>query len=431
MSERILVRDLQQGDLVVVDIIFEGRVLVKAGTVLSEVQAAHLHRRYRNLEVSVNAITEESRTNDTEEQRENEQQDNCISSISSLSGEHKQRTVNAIHAVYGRFPEEWDNELREIKHCTSQIVTTVKTSDNLCYDFQDFVTKGMMDGKFSENLLYDFQSFVTEDMTGDKTKGNLYRVAKIAIAIANVYNNTAAKSEQISLEDIGMAALLHDYGKSFKNKKDGISKLRADSELFRKLNLHSQFFKMPYKPQLHSVYAYAALKSTIPEKASKILLLSGLHNSIVNKFDPKNPEVRAAKAITLCYAYDSLLEIVIRGNYSNPLENALSFIDQGVMNGDYSKLAYKLFMDNILIYAPGTKVILSNGESATVLGNNRSFPSRPLVLTDGKQGEPKTIDLSETINITIQQILLKEDEVNSKVNDFESLQMGKIVVKDN
>lgn len=425
-SERLLVRDLQPGDKLVCDIIYNGRVLLKKGNVITELQAEHLHQRYKNLEVTVDVITEESRMIDAEGQ-----QDSYISSISSLSGKCKQRTINAINAMYGKSPEEWNSELKEIKHCTSQIVTSVKTSDNLCYDFKDFVADSIKDVQSSDNLCYDFQSFVTGDMPEDRTKTHLYRVAKIAIALANVHNSTAPKSEQINLEDIGMAALFHDYGRIFKNKEDDISKLRVDSELLRKLNVHPQLFKMPYKPSLHSVYAYAALKSTIPEKVCKILLLSGLHNDIVNKFDARNADVKAAKVITLCYAYDSLLEIVIKGNYSTPLENVLSFIDQGVMNGDYSKIAYKLFMDNILIYAPGTKVILTNGECATVLGNNRSFPSRPLVLTDDKQGKPKTIDLSETTNITIQQILLEKDEVNSKVNDLESVQLEKIVIKDN
>lgn len=432
MSKQIFVRDLQPGDELVADIITpDGKVLLKRGIVITPLQAQHLHERYKNLEITVQVITEESRMIEAEGQQENEQQDSYISSISSLSGEHKQRTINAINAMYDKRPEEWKSELQEIKHCTSQIVNSVRSSDNLCYDFKDFVADSIKDVQSSNNLCYDFQSFVTGDMPENRTKTHLYRVAKIAIALANVYNSTAPKSEQISLEDIGMAALFHDYGRIFKNKEEDISKLRIETELLRKLNLHPQFFKMPYKQSLYSVYAYAALKSTIPEKASKILLLSGLHNSIMNKFGAKNPEVRAAKAITLCYAYDSLLEIVIRGNYTTPLENVLSFIDQGVINGDYSKLAYQLFMDNILIYAPGTKVILTSGECATVLGNNRSFPSRPLVLTDDTQGKPRRIDLSETTNITIRQILLNEDEVNSKVNDFESVQMGKIVIKDN
>ncbi len=427
MSERLLVRELRPGDKLVADIIYNGRVLLKKGIVITENQAKCLHERYKNLEVTVDIITKESMMTETEVQHENEQNDSYISSISSLSGVYKQRTINAINAMYSKRPEEWNSELKEIKHCTSQIVTSIKTtSDNLCYDFRDFVTESI-----TEVLSYDIQNFVTGNMPEDRTKTHLYRVAKIAIALANVYNSTAPKSEQISLEDIGLAALFHDYGRTFKNKEEDISKLRVDSELLRKLNVHPNLFKMPYKQSMYSVYAYAALKSTISEKASKILLLSGLHNDIVNKFDAKNPEVKAAKVITLCYAYDSLLEIVIKGNYTTPLENVLSFIDQGIMNGDYSKIAYKLFMGNILIYAPGTKVILTNGECATVLGNNKNFPSRPLVLTDSTQGKPRTIDLSETTNITIQQILLEKDEINLKVNEFESMQLKKIVIKDN
>lgn len=402
MSERVFVRDLKVGDKVEVDIIFAGHVLVTKGTVLNEGDIERLHRRFKNLDISVNVDNSEEHN----ELHISGQYTNDTNTISSLSGYREQKTVDVIHEMYGKTPDEWKGELSEIKDCMNHIVNNVKSSENLCYDLQDFVAE-------------------------DRLERHLYRVAKIAIALANVHNGTVSESARINLTNIGMAALFHDYGKRFENKGEDISKLRIDNNLIKKLNLHPQFFKKPYDPSLHSVYAYAALKSTLSEEICKIILLSGLHNSIVNKFDPEIPEVKAAKAIVLCYAYDDLLERVIKDNMETPMENVLSVIDQGVKNGDFSRKAYKLFMDNILIYAPGTKVILTNGDYATVVGNNKSFPSRPLVFTDNARGVPQLIDLSETTNITIKEILIENSGLNRKVKELEATQLKNIVTQDN
>ncbi len=399
MSERILVRDLQKGDELIGDIIYQGKVLLKKGTVLTELQVERLHKRFKNLDVSVNV----SKAEQHDETDIEGQYDNDINNISSISGHFEQRTVDVIHTMYGKAPEDWKHELGEIKHCMSQIINTVKTSENLCYDLKDFAAE-------------------------DKKERHLYRVAKIAIALANVYNGTVAKSAQIDLTSIGMAALFHDYGKSFEDKKGEVIKLRVHSDLLRKLNLHPQFFNQPYNPLLHSLYAFAALKDTISEEVCKIVLLSGLHNSNINKFGAETPEAKAAKVIALCYAYDTVLEEVIRDNLPTPLENVLAVIDYGAKNGNFSHKAYNLFMDNILIYAPGTKVILTNGERATVIGNNRTFPSRPKVSLDNAEDKKNLIDLSETTNITIRQILIEDGgAIDHEVSQLEAVQLTRIV----
>ena len=112
----------------------------------------------------------------------------------------------------------------------------------------------------------------------------------------------------------------------------------------------------------------------------------------------------------------------------SPLENVLAVIDYGAKNGNFSHKAYNLFMDNILIYAPGTKVILTNGERATVIGNNRTFPSRPKVSLDNAEDKKNLIDLSETTNITIRQILIEDGgAIDHEVSQLEAVQLTRIV----
>ena len=129
-----------------------------------------------------------------------------------------------------------------------------------------------------------------------------------------------------------------------------------------------------------------------------------------------------------------LLETVLMNNVSVPLENVLSIISHWVNNGDLSKTAYYLFMDNILIYSPGTKVVLTTGEYATVVGNNDCFPTRPLVYTDNSLGAPRLLDLSETTTITIKNILIGQRQTgrtDSKIDEVEAQQLGNIIINTN
>ena len=375
MSKRIYVRDLKVGCKLEGDVNYRGKILLKKGTVLTEKKVELIRKWFKTSDACVNIADE-----------------------TEVIEKH---TVEAIHKLY--VEKLSPAAFEEVKDCMQQLVVNVGLLE--C-DMQDIV-----------------------DEYEEAKERHLFRVARLAIALANVYNNTIA-SEKINLADIGMAAVLHDYGKTFENRPKDIRKLKGDKEIFKKLNFHSQFLKMSFSEEWHSVYAYLALNS-IPV-VSKMVLLSGIHDDIMNaKFGEESPAVRAAaKIITLCYVYDELLEAVIKGNVPLPLENVLSVINHGVENGNLSRDAYKLFKENIQVYAPGTEVILTTGEHATVVKNSVSFPTKPMVYTDNTLGSRRFVDLSEETTITIKHIVMERKNTNSKVHDIQSTQLNRIVTQE-
>lgn len=384
MSKKIFVRDLKVGTVLNDDIMHNGKILLKKGTVLTNSFLQRI-RKWKSLDDCINIC------------------DDVVTAENILATTSEQ-LIDAAHNLYGENPSKWAKSFNEIKDYMNQIANGVDNK-KLCYNFQDFSSR--------------------HDEINER---HLFRVAKISIALANVYNNNTTVSEKIDLEEIGLAALLHDYGKSFENRKADIKELKPDKLIFDKLNLPYYFLNKPFLKGMHSLYAYLALKGVVSERVCKMILLSGLHNSFINKFDSNIPEAKAAKIITLCYVYDKLLETVITNNMTAPIENILSVISHWVSNGNLSKTAYYLFMDNVLIYAPETKVILTTGEYATVVGNNDSLPTRPLVFTDNSLGSPRLIDLSSTTTITIKNIILNQNQSDSKVNEFESQQLSNIII---
>lgn len=394
MSKRIYVRDLMEGYKVEDDIKSEGRILVKKGTILSSSQASRLRKWFKDADAYINISEDDCLTAASKDVNIS----NCINE------ELTQRTIDDLKVLYNASEEDFSKALGPLKDCVQEVASKIASATSLCYELDEF-----------------------RALHADKREEHLFRTAKLAIALANVYNNTVPVSAEIKLTDIGLAALLHDYGKVFRDKPADVKKLKADAKLFKELNLHPQMQRLPFKMEYHSIYAYLALKDKISEKVCTTLLFSGLRNYTINKLDRHCPEARAAKIIALCHIYDELLEIVIRNKMTLPLENVISVITNGVQNGDLSKSTYKLFMDNILIYAPGTKVVLTTGEYATVVGNTSQFPTKPMVLTDNSSGLPRLLNLSETTTITIKQILSNRDGVNGQVHDIESIQLGKIV----
>lgn len=327
---------------------------------------------------------------------------NCI------NPELAQKTIDGLKDLYDVSPGNLAKALAPIQKCVESIVTKIKSVGNLGYDLGEFRLPHAND-----------------------REEHLFRVAKLAIALANVYNHSVPATAEINLSDIALAAVLHDYGKTFEGRTADIKKLKPDTIVLKKLNVHPHLSRKPFDPDYHSVYAYLALKGKISEKACMMVLFSGLNNYTINKIDRYCSEARAAKIIALCRVYDELLEIVIRNNMTLPLENVLSVIEHGAENGDLSKSAYRLFLENVMIYAPGTKVLLSTGEYATVVGNNFHFPTKPMVFTDNSLGIPRLINLSESTTIHIKQILNnKQLDTKGMIYDFEATQLNKIVDHD-
>lgn len=88
-----------------------------------------------------------------------------------------------------------------------------------------------------------------------------YRVARIAMALTSIYNSEVSEDEKVSLQSVGLAAFLHDYGKKFTRASDKNSRLAIIGNECAKLDELSG----SNTSKTHNAYAYIALKDKTEE----------------------------------------------------------------------------------------------------------------------------------------------------------------------
>ena len=203
-----------------------------------------------------------------------------------------EKTVQVLDQIYDK--KNIKNVLNVLTECVSDIARKVLTDPELSYSLDQYRKDGN-DGKAN-----DFSNVVEHS----------YRVAEFAITLANLYNiQVASNSNQISLKNIGIASLLHDYGVCFQDKDE--------MEKLKKIELNESFFKtyptipkdvlqLPYNSKYKNVYAYAALKNCLDNSTLTAILLSnetqnGAGNECLNIPNNKtNQTAMAAQIISLC-----------------------------------------------------------------------------------------------------------------------------------
>lgn len=236
----------------------------------------------------------------------------------NIPKELHEKTVQVLDQIYDN--KNIKNVLNVLTECVSDIARKVLTDPELSYSLGQYRKDGN-DGKTN-----DFSNVIEHSS----------RVAEFAITLANLYNKqVGSNSNQISLKNIGIASLLHDYGVCFQDKDE--------MEKLKKIELNESFFKtyptiprdvlqLPYNSKYKNVYAYAALKNCLDNSTLTAILLSnetqnGAGNECLNIPNNKtNQTAMAAQIIFLCNLYDSMLTNVISNNKS--LENISSTLER-------------------------------------------------------------------------------------------------------
>lgn len=303
-----------------------------------------------------------------------------------------------------------------------------------------YFSKGMYLDKAIEGLeicashLYDDLKTI-EDLPADCVKinyannkgGHYFRLTKMAIALASLYNKEVSPNRKISIESISMASLLHDYGKRFKNDVEALNRLSLDDEAARRTNIKPSMLKAPYKEEYHSIYAYVSLKGKVAEDVRKTILCCNYMDSIIMEKTETLPYRQAANIIMLCDLYDTLLEHAVASDMNIPFENVISYMSQLAHNNVLDARLFKLFLKHVPLYPTGTKVLLSNGEYAVVIERTPEFPTKPTVLTL-TPGKATLINLSETTNITIRRIVHSEEVASAKVDAIQEEQLKAVQI---
>lgn len=393
MKQKVSVSDLRVGYILEEDVkTSDGKILIKKGIVLTENLIMRL--RQWNAKSDCKLIIDDCR-----EEFDESKLDSKITS--------------SLEKVFAASPDNLYSALLDLESYASHIYDDLKTIEDL--------SDSMIEIRFANS-----------------NSGHYFRVAKMACALANLYNREIAQDKKISLNSIALSSLLHDYGKRFKNDLVSLGKLqidKKDTETMNMLNLlcsneHKSttpalklvdLINGPYDEKYHSLYAYVALKDVVPEDVRATILYSSSTEKAFQGKAKYNAVVKAANIIAICNTYDTLLEYVVKEDMSTPFENVISYMSQLVCNGALDEELYNLFLRHISIYPNGSKVLLSNDQYAVVV-RRTSFPTKPVVLTL-PPAAPALIDLSETTNLIIRRIVRDAEHVADKINAIQEEQL--------
>lgn len=289
-----------------------------------------------------------------------------------------------------------EEQVQKIKENATMIVERTQKNDELQFDLEDYLSQ-----------------------KNDTTSHDV-RVACFSILLAKLYNDSIGATNSkalINLNDIAVAALLHDVGTIYKSPEK-MAKLTAVPKSKEMEEILPGIKDTPldeYDENYSSIYSYSAVADfdSISNSAKLMMLLSGepetgdgplkMPASISSR---RNSILYGAKIIKVCSVYDNAMKRAIDSETS--LEDVVSELGQYAINGDISNEIKELLINKVKLYPHNTRVLLSNGQVATVemcrVGHYDSY--RPVVRTCGLLR--KRIDLKESTNTTIKSIVSRD-----------------------
>lgn len=271
---------------------------------------------------------------------------------------------NAIMALKAR-----DTELTI--GCAKRIASTMESNNEYSYDLVKYVV---------ENLDLD-------EMTLD--------ICEFAVAFGKIYNEQAKAEDKINLDDLAIAALLHNAGAYFRSHMDEIDDLPLVSlskKMFPKFTpkIFDVKNKNDYSVLNEPVYAYALLRDVgnISHNSKVGILLQcetddgkgplGLPLSTT-----KHPGKTIAQIICIAGLYERLLIAASKDPNRKP-SDVLIGIKTAAEGNKINKDLAKLFLEKMSLYSVGVEVVLNDGTLAEVIENTKD-PEYPVVKVTSKK----------------------------------------------
>nr|MBP3259378.1 HD domain-containing protein [Bacilli bacterium] len=375
-----------------------GATLIAAGTTLTE----------RHIDILKRRNIDELTVNLTKEEKIKYQYDNNI--IPTVNRSVIKGSVRAIRGING-IKEVDEEAIEDVIEHAKKIVDSILLDANFTYKLTDY----KMNTEPSEHSV---------------------RTATYAVALANAYNKKIDKIEtlteeskrkrKIDLENIAIAALLHDIGKLCADEKvrKGIKSYSFFGDSFPGITKDKYFdLQENYDEKFVSYYGYHianeidALKTRSSVKA--MILVSSEDEAGLgplkmqqNLISSNASHIMGAKMINICSRFDEYMMENLKDKVS--LEKVQYDLFKLFLENRFNKELLKDFIETIPLYPKGTKVLLEGSISGyAVVEVNFADPinySKPILLTIP---DKKYVDLRKTTDTVIKQVIGDEIQMYS------------------
>ena len=236
------------------------------------------------------------------------------------------------------------------------------------------------------NILND--ECVVEKIYEIKTRSLDIYEHSMSVCVLSILTSLKLNVSKEKIYEIGIAALLHDLGLRY---------ITVDYDN-KNMETYSEKEKEEYKK--HTVYGYSALikEKRVSENVKKLVLLH--HERIDGSGYPlRNKDITIQNQIlALCELFDELLCGV--GCVRMKVHEAVEYI-KVQRDHKFSPEVVEALLQLAAVYPTGTYVLLSDGTSGVVIGQNEGFPERPNV----KREDGTVINLLEVLNLVIAKVI--------------------------
>ena len=346
-NEFLNVQELKDGMIITKDVMKNGNLLIREGSIVSEDMISRLNKAYflEKIEVTISEEVIAQSTKEAEMQKVEETFKEISTGLKDMFlklGKVKENKVNDLRV----FSEKIQKELKSTEVVISNIVFKGSGDDPIYRHGVNVATLSALLGKW--------------------------------IGL-----------EQSKINLLIYSALLHDFGMT---KLDAKVPEKPDILIEEKYKVVKQHAKIGYKyvdsiPYLDKSVSYGVLMHHEREDGSGYPL--AITGEKIHCF---------AKIIAIADELDVMNSDEIYKNSRGPFEILEIIKEKSLHKLDYEYS--KIFLEHIANYYMGEDVILSTGEKAKILQINMNDLARPLVLKDGE-----FIDLSKNKDIYIKELI--------------------------
>lgn len=268
-----------------------------------------------------------------------------------------------VHAVYVMDEDAEDASEPEEEPSVSEqtkrdVMKNLSESFGIIQEGKDFQTKeiGQTTKHIIDELLHNKDVLLQlEDI---RTKDNELLIHSMHVGIMSILVGIKLQYTNKELVELGIGAMLHDVGKVDNQHNDNF----ATNEHHAWIG----FNKLRKNREISTVSAHVAFQH---------------HENLDGSGEPRGVEGKNihpyARIVSVANTYDNLISPQNGSKPMLPYEAGEQIM--GLAGSQFDRDVVWQFLRSVAFYPNGSNVLLSNGSIATIVGQNKGLPQRPIV----------------------------------------------------